>query len=245
MRQCLWTAATNGPTIHLPGDIRAWRTTVRWYRQGKTPNSSTRASWQSYQQSPLIEKQEELAKEIIDFCLRLSYCADLAIGQVDQGFPRFFSVLGTQIPCCTACFSCSPPDINIKFSPSVPPPYKIKISPYAAFPRYNVWIRGSNWVQWNPVQLFSLLHLSSLPSSQPNVLPSLQPTFTRRTNGHCLGTFIAVKLSVSPLLNVVSRTTHPFSLLCLSSASKGWYTSYKPTVINVTTIQTLFIRLIH
>jgi hypothetical protein len=73
---------------------------------------------------------------------------------------------------------------------------KIKISPYAAITRFNVWIRGSNWMQWNPTQLLSLLHLSSIPSSETNVLPRVQPTFTRRTSGHCLGTFIAVNLDV-------------------------------------------------
>jgi hypothetical protein len=30
------------------------------YRHGKTPESSTRALWKSYQQSYLVEKQEEL-----------------------------------------------------------------------------------------------------------------------------------------------------------------------------------------
>jgi Na+-transporting NADH:ubiquinone oxidoreductase subunit NqrB len=77
---------------------------------------------------------------------------------------------------------------------------------------FNIWTRGCNWVQWNPAQLPFLLHLSSLPSSQPNVIPRLQPTFTR-TSGHCLGTFIAVNLSLFPaLLNVMSHTTHQLSL---------------------------------
>jgi hypothetical protein len=31
----LWTAATNGSIINPPGDIRAWRTMLEWYRQGK------------------------------------------------------------------------------------------------------------------------------------------------------------------------------------------------------------------
>jgi hypothetical protein len=35
MRRCLWTAATNGPTIHPPGDIWAWRE-VEWYWHEKT-----------------------------------------------------------------------------------------------------------------------------------------------------------------------------------------------------------------
>jgi len=31
---------------------------------GKTPNSSNRALWQSYQQSHVVTKQDELAKEM-------------------------------------------------------------------------------------------------------------------------------------------------------------------------------------
>jgi hypothetical protein len=34
-----------------------------------TPDSSTRALWKSYQQIHTVAKQEELAKEIINFCL--------------------------------------------------------------------------------------------------------------------------------------------------------------------------------
>jgi hypothetical protein len=44
-------AATSGPIVHPSGDIWAWRTTVEWYRQGKTPDSSIGALCQSYQQS--------------------------------------------------------------------------------------------------------------------------------------------------------------------------------------------------
>jgi hypothetical protein len=64
--------------------------------------------------------------------------------------------------------------------------------------------------QWNPVQLLSLLHLSSTSSSQQNVLPQFQPTLTRRTSGHCLGNFIAVNLALPPVLNIVSHTATHF-----------------------------------
>jgi hypothetical protein len=37
---------------------------VEGYWQGKTPDLSTRALWQSYQQSYLVAKHEELSKEI-------------------------------------------------------------------------------------------------------------------------------------------------------------------------------------
>jgi hypothetical protein len=46
-----------------------WRTTVEWYWQSKTPDSSTRALWLSYYESRLIAKQEELEKEM-NFALR-------------------------------------------------------------------------------------------------------------------------------------------------------------------------------
>jgi ammonia channel protein AmtB len=51
-------------------------------------------------------------------------------------------------------------------------------------------------MQWNPAQLLSQLHLSSILSSQPNVVPPLQPTFTR-TSRHCLGTFTVVNLALT------------------------------------------------
>jgi hypothetical protein len=124
--------------------------------------------------------------------------------QLDQGFPWFSSVLRANAELvpkfhCTACLSCSPPNSNIKISPSVTSliQKKIKISPYTALPRFNLWFRGSNWMQWNPAQLISLLRLSPIPSSQPNVLLPLQPTFTKRTSGHCLGTFTAVYLALT------------------------------------------------
>jgi hypothetical protein len=60
--------------------------------------------------------------------------------------------------------------------------------------------------------------LVSLTSTLPNALTSLQPTFTMRTSGHCLGTFITENLSLFPPLNVVSLSTLP---LCLFSYSFG------------------------
>jgi hypothetical protein len=52
----------------------------------------------------------------------------------------------------------------------------------------------------------------------PEVLPLLQPTFTRRTSGHCLGTFIAINLSIFLLgLYVVPHTVPPTVLsFCIS-----------------------------
>jgi hypothetical protein len=54
VRLRLWTAATNGPIVYPPGDMWEWKTMVEWCRQRKTPDSSTRALWQAFQQSYLV-----------------------------------------------------------------------------------------------------------------------------------------------------------------------------------------------
>jgi hypothetical protein len=48
MRLCLRTAATSGPIVHPQGDMWTWRAMVMWCRLEITPDSSTRALWQSY-----------------------------------------------------------------------------------------------------------------------------------------------------------------------------------------------------
>jgi hypothetical protein len=60
VRQRLWTAATNGFIIHLSGDAWAWKTITS--TEEKT-DSSTRAFWHSCQQSHIVAKKKELAKE--------------------------------------------------------------------------------------------------------------------------------------------------------------------------------------
>jgi hypothetical protein len=71
---CRWVEATSmncghkGPVVHPTGDVWTWRTTVEWYRQGKT-GSFTRALWQYYQQSRLVANQEELGEENYEFSL--------------------------------------------------------------------------------------------------------------------------------------------------------------------------------
>jgi hypothetical protein len=50
----LWTAATNMPTVYPPGYVWPWRIMVEWYRQGTTPDSSTRTFWQTYLQRHII-----------------------------------------------------------------------------------------------------------------------------------------------------------------------------------------------
>jgi hypothetical protein len=61
-------SATNGGTFHPPSDIWIWRTMVEWHRQGKSPDSSSRAVWQSYHYSP-SSKLEELGEGTDEFCL--------------------------------------------------------------------------------------------------------------------------------------------------------------------------------
>jgi hypothetical protein len=43
---------------------------VEWYRQGKTPDSSTRALWKFYQQSLLVVNQREFGEGNDEFNLR-------------------------------------------------------------------------------------------------------------------------------------------------------------------------------
>jgi hypothetical protein len=61
------------PAVHLLGHIRAWRTVVEWYKQGKTPDLSTRALWQFYQQDHLIANQEELCKKLMNLAFTVSF----------------------------------------------------------------------------------------------------------------------------------------------------------------------------
>jgi hypothetical protein len=58
VRQCLWTAASNGPVIQSPGDTWVWKSTAEWYRQGKPKNSEKNLSechfvhYKSYRTKP-------------------------------------------------------------------------------------------------------------------------------------------------------------------------------------------------
>jgi hypothetical protein len=70
----LYTAATNGPIFLPPSDIWVWRATVEWYWLGKTPDSFTRALWQSYGQS-YISNSEENDKFGRTYFVRSSKCS--------------------------------------------------------------------------------------------------------------------------------------------------------------------------
>jgi len=68
----------------------------------------------------------------------------------------------------------------------------------------------------------------TLPYSVSNKLPCVQPVFTRRTSGHCLGTFRPVTFSVpSPVINIVSSTTSFSSSSCLSSLLHLFFSLWK------------------
>jgi hypothetical protein len=70
VRLRLWTAAINGPIVHPSGDIWVRRTVVEWYRQKKTPDSSTRALWWTsrdiwLEAGGMLERNENLALQSI------------------------------------------------------------------------------------------------------------------------------------------------------------------------------------
>jgi hypothetical protein len=87
-------------------------------------------------------------------------------------------------------------------------------------------------------QLLSLLHLSMLSLHHfrtPYLLCNLP--FTRRTSGHCLGTFSRIFAYASPVLNTVSLTTIP--ALSLLSFIYAFIHSNHETVINTIPILTM------
>jgi hypothetical protein len=58
IRMCLWTAATNGPIVHPPSWYMSMENHDGMLSAGESPDSSSRALWQSYQQNHLVAKQE-------------------------------------------------------------------------------------------------------------------------------------------------------------------------------------------
>jgi hypothetical protein len=77
VRLRLWTATTNGPIVHPPGDTWVWRA-MEWYRQGKTPDTSTRALWNSYQHRHLVTSRRNGRKEW-EFSLTKYFCSHLQV----------------------------------------------------------------------------------------------------------------------------------------------------------------------
>jgi hypothetical protein len=67
------TAATNGPIVHPPCDIWAWRTTVEWCWQAETPDSSTRVLSGTPTSRAIYQQMRKIwAKEIMDFVYEIS-----------------------------------------------------------------------------------------------------------------------------------------------------------------------------
>ena len=64
-------------------------------------------------------------------------------------------------------------------------------------------------------------------SSVPNSVPCLQPTFSRRMSGRCLGNFTAENVSASPpvIIKAVPRTAPPFCFPASSYYSVGLHYS--------------------
>jgi hypothetical protein len=97
-----------------------------------------------------------------------------------------------------------------------------QISPNAALPRLItkfkiVYERSKTLLNFSPC---STLHLTL---STSKCLTFTKPTSTRRTSGHCLGTFVAANLNISPppVKSSAYRYSPPLSLLSLSFELQG------------------------
>jgi hypothetical protein len=130
--------------------------------------------------------------------------------------PQSKSWVGTQIPRYTACLSCSPPNININISPSVASPI-LKSKFHHVMPsqgllsELGVVIECSrNLPNFSPCSAF---HLYLLRNRMSYLLPN--PPLPERRAGTAWGPLCF------PLLNIVSRTTHPLSLISLFFGFKG------------------------
>jgi hypothetical protein len=88
-------------------------------------------------------------------------------------------------------------------------------------PKFHVTLHDSHAAVSILTHLYSLLHLSSLPSSLRDVLPPFQAIFTRKTSGHCMGPFISVNLVLSPPPPVKCGLSH-YPPIFSSSASTAY-----------------------
>jgi len=84
-------------------------------------------------------------------------------------------------------------------------------------------------------------------SSIPNSVPCLQPTFSRRMSGHCLGNFTAENFSVFPpvIIKAVPRTTPCFCFPASSYSSVGLHNSYTTLTLQLHYRYTVTLQLHH
>jgi hypothetical protein len=124
--------------------------------------------------------------------------------------PQSKSWVGTQIPRYTACLSCSPPNININISPSVASPilkskFRHVMPSQGLMSELAVVIECSrNLLNFSPCSVFRLY-------LRHNWMAYLLPTppLPERRAGTAWGPLCF------PLLNIVSRTSHPHSPVSL------------------------------
>ena len=109
------------------------------------------------------------------------------------------STLGTRIAHCTACLSCNPAKNqlqNFSVKKKITPPNEFAIYSRCYPPNINLSKKNSTSV---PCCTIPTVHFpSNYLLHIPTFLPCYNPTFTRRTSGHCLRTFRAVNLPHSP-----------------------------------------------
>jgi hypothetical protein len=119
------------------------------------------------------------------------------------------------------------PMLTSKFRPKVAPHIIFQISPNAALPRIISKFKIAH------ERSKTLLNFSPCYTSHPTFsiskrLTFTKPTFTRRTSGHCLGTFVAANLNLCPSLPLKSsayRYSPPLSRLSLSSSERFTFSS--------------------
>lgn len=125
---------------------------------------------------------------------------------------------GAQVPHGTARFSCRSPDVNIALSATMRRS-QLHHNFVQMYPsHYNI----HNSAQRSSIVLCCVLNTFHLPSLYflyfPTTYLAPQPTFTKRTSGHCTVLFRAVTFSLSSLINLISLATFlPFFLYFASS----------------------------
>ena len=109
-----------------------------------------------------------------------------------------------QIQAALACFSCSPLKISFKIFAQIRPSKRHHLSSPCYLPSTKL---SPNVNLLLPAAYPNSSPPITIPSSLPKCFTSFsQPTLTRRTSGHCLGTFRALNFLVSPRFNSCSSS---------------------------------------